>query len=103
MCLIHFHLLKQAQQMTARLDIVNGVKRIEQPSGLSPVVIFKYKASPNLPLTLDDTEGYHFILFIMLAVAFFKRHFNIAALFFKISLYVLQKSYSHTKDFKNGS
>ena len=43
--------------MTARLDIVNGVKRIEQPSGLSPVVIFKYKASPNLPLTLDDNEG----------------------------------------------
>lgn len=49
--------------MTARLDIVNGVKRIEQPSGLSPVVIFKYKASPNLPLTLDDTDGGTFYRF----------------------------------------
>lgn len=48
--------------MTARLDIVNGIKRIEQPSGLSPVVIFKYKASPNLPLTLDDAdEGDFFV------------------------------------------
>ncbi|XP_066930008.1 pyridoxal-dependent decarboxylase domain-containing protein 1-like [Clytia hemisphaerica] len=45
-----------AQQMISRLDVINGVKRIEQPSGLSPVVIYKYKASPSLPLTLDDTE-----------------------------------------------
>ena len=33
-----------SQQMSNRLDIINNVKRIEQPTGLSPVVIFKYTA-----------------------------------------------------------
>lgn len=43
--------------MSNRLDMINGIKRIEQPTGISPVVIFKYKASPTLPLTLDETDG----------------------------------------------
>ena len=43
--------------MSSRLDIINGIKRIEQPTGLSPVVIFKYKATPTLPLTLDENNG----------------------------------------------
>jgi len=50
--------------MSSRLDISNGVKRIEQPSGLSPVVIFKYKASPTIPLTLDENEGKVHYIFI---------------------------------------
>lgn len=39
-----------SQQMSNRLDMVNSVKRIEQPTGLSPVVIFKYTANVPLPV-----------------------------------------------------
>ena len=45
--------LLQAQQMCHRLDQIADIKRIEQPTGISPVVLFKYKANPSLPLTLE--------------------------------------------------
>lgn len=46
-----------SQQMCNRLDIINGIKRIEQPTGVSPVVIFKYKASPSLPLSISSKDS----------------------------------------------
>merc|ERR1712226_146680 len=40
-----------SQQVSNRLDMVSNVKRIEQPIGLSPVLIFKYTAIVPLPVS----------------------------------------------------
>jgi len=37
-----------AQQLSHRIDMVSGIKRIEQSNVTSPKVVFKYKASPTI-------------------------------------------------------
>jgi len=49
------HASALSQQISNRLDIISNVKRIEQPTGLSPVVIFKYTAVVS-PRTLGKDE-----------------------------------------------
>lgn len=50
------HSSEMAQQMCHRLDQISNIKRIEQPNGISPVVLFKYKATPAMPLAYDNKD-----------------------------------------------
>ncbi|XP_065659651.1 putative pyridoxal-dependent decarboxylase domain-containing protein 2 isoform X2 [Hydra vulgaris] len=51
------HASELAQQISHRLDMMSSIKRLEQPSGVSPIVIFKYKASPSLPLVFSSESN----------------------------------------------
>eukprot|EP00112_Aurelia_sp_Birch-Aquarium-sp1_P012121 Seg2548.1 transcript_id=Seg2548.1/GoldUCD/mRNA.D3Y31 product="Pyridoxal-dependent decarboxylase domain-containing protein 1" protein_id=Seg2548.1/GoldUCD/D3Y31 len=44
-----------AQQLSHRLDMVSGIKRLEQSNVISPTVIFKYKASPTLSYSSSNS------------------------------------------------
>eukprot|EP00794_Sanderia_malayensis_P009111 gene9111-10084_t len=47
-----------AQQLSHRLDMVSGIKRLEQSNVVSPIVVFRYKATPSLTYSSSSSLEY---------------------------------------------